>query len=78
MKVRELIEQLKSYDPENEVVMSRDAEGNGYSPLYQLDSCTYVPDTTYSGELWYAEVHEDDPPEQPDGAISAVALWPTN
>ncbi|MGB1016085.1 MAG: hypothetical protein ACPG4T_18265 [Nannocystaceae bacterium] len=33
MTVGELIEVLKSYDSERLVVLSSDAEGNGYAPL---------------------------------------------
>lgn len=36
MKVRELIEKLKQFAPELDVVMSRDPEGNNYSPAGQL------------------------------------------
>jgi len=40
MTVAELIEELKQHDPNRLVVMARDTEGNGYSPLY---------DTLYTG-----------------------------
>lgn len=33
VKVRELIEKLKTFDPELEVWISRDEEGNGFNPL---------------------------------------------
>ena len=33
--------------------MSKDAEGNGYSPLAgDYDNCTYLPETTYSGDIY--------------------------
>jgi len=37
MKVKELIESLKKLDPELEVILQRDPEGNGYSPLNDVD-----------------------------------------
>lgn len=36
MTVKELIEALSKEDPSRIIVMSRDAEGNGYSPLADL------------------------------------------
>ena len=37
MKVRELTEQLAKRDPDAIVILSRDIEGNGFSPLAQID-----------------------------------------
>lgn len=37
MKVSELIEQLKGFDPDMPVIIQRDAEGNGYSHLSGAD-----------------------------------------
>ena len=43
MKVRELIEALKGVNGEMEVILQKDPEGNGYSPLADADSeCIYV------------------------------------
>ncbi len=50
MKVGELIEALKDIDPEREVIMSSDTEGNNYSPLSGWWDGIYMPDTTWSGE----------------------------
>jgi len=66
MKVRELIEYLKTYDQELDVVMSRDSEGNSYSPLHTMDAIQYIPENTWSGEI------SDDEP------YNAIAFWPVN
>lgn len=51
MKVRELIELLQQEDPEREVILSRDAEGNGYSPCDgEFGTGAYRPTTAWSGE----------------------------
>ena len=42
MKVKELIKELKLEDPEREVVLQRDMEGNGYSPLQECWRGAYV------------------------------------
>jgi hypothetical protein len=53
MKVKELIEFLSRCRPDLEVILQKDAEGNGYSPLEGADSdAVYVPDTTYSGRIY--------------------------
>ena len=53
MKVKELIAALSAVDPESEVVLQKDSEGNGYSPLEGADpNSVYVPDSSYSGEVY--------------------------
>jgi len=47
MKVKELIEELKKADQESEVIIQKDSDGNGYSPLSTVDiNAVYVPHTT--------------------------------
>jgi hypothetical protein len=60
------------------VVMSRDEEGNGYSPFAEADICWYAPDTT-----WYGEARNIDPTDEEEGVkregdLFAVCLWPVN
>ena len=68
MKVKELIEHLEKCDPEAMVVMSKDSEGNGFSPLYENSTGRYEAESTWSGE--YHDDREDLP--------KCVCLWPTN
>lgn len=52
MTVAELIEALKDMPPAAEVILQKDAEGNGYSPLAGADAnVIYKPETTWSGEV---------------------------
>jgi len=46
MNAGELIKYLKGFDPETEIVLQKDSEGNGYSPLAGADDGYYVPDST--------------------------------
>ncbi len=69
--VRQLIEELKGFDPDAVVVLSCDAEGNGYSPLYAMGECRYRPDMPWHGEV----DHPDEPFEDAD-SVPAVGLWP--
>jgi hypothetical protein len=56
MKVKELIEALQEVDPEMEVILQKDSEGNGYSPLAGADlDAVYVADTTWSGTAYHAD-----------------------
>jgi hypothetical protein len=45
MKVKELLEQLKTLDPEMDIIIQKDAAGNGFSPLAGAD-----PDGIYIAE----------------------------
>lgn len=60
MTVRELIEDLQKEDPEALVVMARDAEGNGYSPLHSFWIGAYRAESTWSGEVGLLELTETD------------------
>jgi len=51
MTVKELIEQLQKEDPERLVVMAKDPEGNGYSPLSDFWTGAYKAETTWYGEV---------------------------
>jgi hypothetical protein len=75
MKVKELLQILKNLEAaspetlEYEVVMSRDAEGNGYSPLYNTALVRYEEDNSWGGEVsgWDEDVE-----------MNAFCLWPSN
>lgn len=55
MNVKELIEILSEFDPDAEVILQKDSEGNGYSPLSGADhDAVYVADanSTWSGTVY--------------------------
>jgi hypothetical protein len=61
MKVKELLAALAEADPEAEVILQKDAEGNGYSPLEGADlNAVYVPDSTWSGDVYSMDWTADD------------------
>lgn len=70
MNVKDLINLLSAYNPDLEVVLQKDSEGNGYSPLSGAAPAYYEADSTYSGSV-YAE----DDTDEPD---NCVVLWPIN
>jgi len=85
MTVKELKEQIKDLPDEMEVILQKDAEGNGYSPLEGIDSdAVYEPDSTWSGDTydtkWSAEDAGMDQ-EDWDEILArprALVLYPVN
>lgn len=52
MTVKDLIEALQKVDQTRIVILQKDSEGNGYSPLSGIDdNAMYEAETTYSGEV---------------------------
>lgn len=81
MTVEDLIQELQLIIAANpdmrsaQVVQSKDAEGNGCSPLDELCVAKYLADD-YPLELVSGEiVHPDD---VDDELIDVVCLWPVN
>jgi hypothetical protein len=53
VKVKQLIKLLSSFDPNADVILQKDSEGNGYSPLSGADhDAVYVADETWSGSVY--------------------------
>ena len=79
MKVKELISLLSEFEGDIEIVLSRDAEGNGYSPLESAWLGSYDADAREVGlieltpELAGLGYDEDDVME---GGEIAVILTP--
>ncbi len=83
MKVRELIELLEEEDPEAEVVLSRDSEGNDYSPVAEVDDGVYEAETTWNGQFYSNPGEDMDAAQEADWHEvrenpQALCLWPTN
>jgi len=60
MKVSELIEKLKKIDGNRIVIIQKDAEGNGYSPLSNLWEGSYKAETTWWGEVGLEKLTKKD------------------
>jgi hypothetical protein len=85
MKVKELIAELETLDPNLDVILQKDSEGNGYSPCAGVDGdavyralntwCGVVYDTTWSAEdADMSEQEWEQFKEQPRVAV----LYPIN
>lgn len=61
MKVKVLIKLLAEFDQNAEVILQKDSEGNGYSPLSGADhEAVYISDTTWSGDVFSTEWTAED------------------
>ena len=56
MTVKELIAELKKHDPDRLVILQKDAEGNGFSPLEDVSTGAYLADSTWGGEIYLEEL----------------------
>ena len=89
MTVKELRDALQGVDDDVLVVLSKDSEGNYYSPLADTSQKVYVAETTWCGEVYergqltplteslgFEEGDFRQPGE--DGAAPCLVLWPVN
>lgn len=74
---------LQSVPDDQVLVLSCDAEGNRHSPLARVELATYVPDSTWSGEVYCTPEQVATDPETAEGwdgpdGVAVVVLIPTN
>jgi hypothetical protein len=85
----ELADYLATQPRDRKVVLSRDAEGNGFSPLADAGESMYAAETTWSGTVhptpedlagWMAQPGSawSDEDAAPGGAERVVVLGPVN
>ena len=72
MTVKDLVAFLKKADPKAEVVLSKDGEGNAFSPLNLVQDAHYVPNKRMP---WAIDYWSNEPEE---GSRKCVLLWPSN
>lgn len=81
MTVKDLIEKLSRLNPDFQVVLSRDEEGNRFSPLNKLTTGQYEPDTDYKGEFYESQLVRNNDEmgeiEIPQEQHNTVCLWPS-
>jgi hypothetical protein len=83
-ELRKELEALSELPDSTVVVLAKDAEGNGHSPLEDIVVGMYAAESTWSGEFFMREAERlalqdpDDYDEAPDDAVEAIFLWPVN
>jgi hypothetical protein len=78
MTIGDLLAALKDEDPTAPVILQKDCEGNGFSPLEGADGGLYAAETTYSGEVYNMPEDQDDEDPAPESAVRCFVLWPVN
>ncbi len=77
MNVKELIEALSEFDGDTLIVLQKDGEGNGYSPLAGADYALYLPENTWSGEVYSSlDIEELELEDEP--LVPCAVLFPVN
>ena len=85
-ELRELISSIPEVMDDCEVILQKDAEGNGYSPLEGLDpDAIWVPYNSYDGEVWStnwsaadADMSEEEWEEFKGENVRRLVLHPVN
>jgi hypothetical protein len=61
MTVKELRDELEGLPDDMEIILQKDSEGNGYSPLAGADpNAVYEADSTWSGNVYSMDWSADD------------------
>jgi hypothetical protein len=81
MKIHELITELQKLDPNLEVLIAKDAEGNGFSKLETIDSGGHHFDPEDTDQIWHDDDQDDDCADgdeckAPPDAVPCIILWP--
>ena len=85
MNIKELKELIESLPDEMRIIMSKDSEGNGFSPLADTNpNSVYVSDSTWSGDVYdlawkaYDAGMEESDWEELKKTPRVLVLWPIN
>jgi len=82
--IRLLTEDLSDLPGETVIILSKDAEGNGFSPLTEGYVGLYEATSTWSGDAYMTDEQREETGEPdeyfaaPDTAVEAIVLWPVN
>ena len=84
MNVKELKELLKQFDDNDIVIMSKDSEGNRYSPLSSYEEASYEAESTWSGIVGIRELTKEyieagyGEEDLVENGVNAIVLYPVN
>lgn len=82
--VGELRDKLRHYRDDTPVIMSKDAEGNGHSPLSSVHAARYRAESSWSGDIldtedeWSPEYTDDTYEDYARDSVPVVLLGPVN
>lgn len=72
MKLRDLFKELDGFHLDMEIIVSRDEEGNGFSPLASWSEQYYTKD----GDIFNRG--EEDEFDETDEVKKVIVLWPSH
>jgi hypothetical protein len=86
MKAKEFKEIVNKWNDEDEIIMSKDSEGNYFSPFSDFSEQIYIPDCTWAGEIKQRELtpeliaqgYSDEDLYHGNNGQNAIVLWPIN
>lgn len=87
MTVQDLKKELDKLDDNMLVVISKDSEGNSYSPLSEVSgNSLYTPENNWLGEVSIKELtpelikqgYTEEDCYKTDESKECIVLWPTN
>lgn len=80
MTVRKLKEILATAEDSDIIILSKDAEGNDFSPANSLDELVFRPTILKGGKIrWYSgECYQRDGVEEDEIAFNCLTIWPLN
>lgn len=70
MTTAQLIQILATFPPDMEVILAKDEEGNGFSPISDLSNEWYAAVNSWSGEIIDPDDVEDEE------TVKVLVLWP--
>lgn len=74
--VGELRIALEHYSDDAMIIISKDGDGNYFSPLTELTTGHYIPSSDYQGDFVSDDEMDDD--VNLNGARPSVVLWPAD
>lgn len=73
MKVKELIQELQALDPDAEVILQKDQEGNGYEEIRGAQPIWYIKDQLSDDGVYDTKEEAED---EGDNPIKGVVIYP--
>ena len=80
VKINEIIDILQKMQKDHgdvDLILQKDSEGNGYSPLCGLEAVHYISLNSYTGDVLDEEGYEEVMEERYPGH-NAIVLYPIN
>lgn len=77
-ELKQVIDELyNNLPPDTEIILQKDAEGNGHSPLSSINSnAIYIPTSTWSGNVYNTKLTAKENGLNPDQGLEIISRYP--